>query len=65
MQSFDSLNRKIISNKTKYLLFENKFKKLKAFDLRYFIGKSHFDEDGAQNNSVFQSMLEQFELNSN
>ena len=58
MQSFDSLNRKIISNKTKYLLFENKFKKLKAFDSRYFIGKSHFDEDGAQNNSVFQSMLE-------
>ena len=58
MQSFDSLNRKIISNKTKYLLFENKFKKLKAFDLRYFIGKNHFDEDGAQNNLVFQSMLE-------
>ena len=31
----------------------------------YFIGKSYFDEDDAQNYLVFQSMLEYFMLNSN
>ena len=39
--------------------------KLKTFDLGYFIGKSHFDEDGAQNYLVFQSILKYFMLNSN
>ena len=29
-------------------------KKLKAFDSIYFRGKSHFEEDGAQNYLVFQ-----------
>ena len=42
-----SLNRKISANRTKHLLVENELKKLKTFDLGYFIGKSHFDEDGA------------------
>ena len=32
-----SLNRKIPSNKTKHLLVENELKKLKTFDLSYFI----------------------------
>ena len=41
-----SLNRKITSNKSKHLLVENKLKKLKTFDSSYFIGKSHFEEDG-------------------
>ena len=40
-------------------------KKLKIFDLSYFIGKNHFDENGTQNYLVFQSMLEYFTLNSN
>ena len=40
-------------------------KKLKTFDLGYFIGKSHFDEDGTQNYIVFQSILKYFTLNSN
>ena len=40
-------------------------KKLKAFDLGYFIGKSHFDEDGAQHYLVFQPILMYFTLNSN
>ena len=40
-------------------------KKLKTFDLGYFIGKSHFDEDGAQNCLVFQPILKYFTLNSN
>ena len=60
-----SLNRKITSNKTKHLLIDNELKKLKTFDLSYFIGKSHFDEDGAQNYLVFQPILRYFTLNSN
>ena len=31
-------------------------KKLKTFDLSYFIGKIHFEEDGNQNYLVFQTM---------
>ena len=59
-----SLNRKITSKKTKHLVIENKLRKLKTFDLGYFIEKIHFDEDGAQNYLVFPSMLEYFSLNS-
>ena len=33
------------SNKTKHLLVENLFKKLKTFDLIYFRSKSHFEHD--------------------
>ena len=51
-----SLNRKIISNKTKHLHVENELKKLKTFDSSYFRGKSHFEEDGTQNYLVFQPM---------
>ena len=57
-----SLNRKITQNKTKHLLVENKLNKLKTFDLSYFIGKSHFEEDGTQNYLVFQSMHKYFKL---
>ena len=39
-----NLNRKIISNKTKHVLAENKLKKLQTFDLYYFRGKNHFEE---------------------
>ena len=38
------INRKIMGNKTKHLLVENELKKLKTFDSKYFIGKSHFEE---------------------
>ena len=31
-------------------------KKLKTFDSNYFIGKSHFDEDGTQNYLVFKPL---------
>ena len=60
MTDFDnkliSLNKKINSNKTEHLLVENELKKLQTFDSVYFIGKSHFEKDGAQNYLVSQSM---------
>ena len=34
--------------------------KLKAFDSSYFIGKSHFEEDGTQNYLVFQPIHKYF-----
>ena len=37
-------------------IVENELKKLKTFDSIYLIGKSHFEEDGAQNYLVFQPM---------
>ena len=37
-----SLNKKIDSNKTNYLLVENEIKKLQTFDSSYFKGKNHF-----------------------
>ena len=60
-----SLNRKITSNKTKHLLVENELKKLKAFDLSYFIGKSHFGEDGVLNYLVFQPIIRYFKIITN
>ena len=50
----ESLNRKITVNKSKNLFVKNELKKLKTFDSSYFIGKSHFEEDGTQNYLVFQ-----------
>ena len=46
-------NTKITPNKTKHLFVENELNKLKTFDSSYFIGKSHFDEDGTQSWLVF------------
>ena len=54
------LNRKIAANKTKHLLVENEFKKLRKFDSIYFKGKSHFEEDGTQNYLVFQPIQRYF-----
>ena len=39
--------------------------KLKTFDSNYFIGKSHFNEDGSQNYLVFQSMYRYFKIITN
>ena len=58
-----SLNRKITSNKSKHLLVENEFKKLKTFHSSYFRGKSHFEEDGTQNYLVFQPIIRYFKVN--
>ena len=57
-----SLNGKITSNKSKHLLIESELKKLKTFDSSYFIGKSHFEEDGTQNYLVFQPMYRYFKI---
>ena len=60
-----SLNRKITSNKIKHVLIENGLKKLKTFDSSYFIGKSHFEEDGVQNYLVFQPLNKYFKVITN
>ena len=55
-----SLNRKITLNVSKHLLVKNQLKKPKTFNSSYFIGKSHFEEDGTQNRLVFQRMYRYF-----
>ena len=60
-----ALIKKITSNRTKHLHVKKELKKLKSFDLGYFIGKTHFDEDGAQNYLIFQPILTYFTLKSN
>ena len=57
-----SYNRKITANKSKNLLVENEFKKLKTFDSSYFIGKSHLEEDVTQNYLVFQPISRYFKV---
>ena len=59
-----NLNRKITQNKSKHLLVKNELNKLKTFDSSYFIGKSHFEEDGTQNYLVFQPMYRYFKTSS-
>ena len=49
-----NLNKKVMSNKTQYLLVENKFKNLKPFYLGLFIGQSYFNNDRTQPFSIFQ-----------
>ena len=58
-----SLNRKITKNKTDHLIVKNELNKLKTFDSGYFIGKSHFEEDGTQNYLVFQPIFRYFKIN--
>ena len=60
-----SLNKKITANESKHLVVENELKKLKTFDLGYFIGKSHFEEDGTQNYLVFQPINKYFKVITN
>ena len=50
----------MIGKKSKHLLVENELNKLKTFDSSYFIGKSHFEEDGTQNYLVFQPVYRYF-----
>ena len=60
-----SLNRKITANKSKNLRVENELKKLKTFDVSYFIGKSHFEEDSTQKYLVFQPLNKYFKVIAN
>ena len=60
-----SLNKKLIQklHKAKHLLVENELNKLKkTLDSSYFIGKSHFEEDGTQSYVVFQPMYKYFKV---
>ena len=59
------INRKITENKTEKLLVKNELNKLKTFDLSYFIGKSHFEEDGTQNYLAFQALSKYFKVITN
>ena len=63
--NMSSLNRKITKNKSKHLLIENELNQLKTFDSGYFIGKSHFEEDGTQSYLVIQPMYRYFRLITN
>ena len=60
-----NLNSKITANKSKHLLVENELKELITFDLVYFIGKSHFEEDGTQNYLIFQPLCKYFKVITN
>ena len=59
------LTKKTTQNKTKHFLVENGLNKLKTFDSSYFIGKSHFEEDGTQNYLVFQPLNKYFKVITN
>ena len=54
------ISDRVTKNKTKHLLVENELKKLQKFNAAYFRGKSHLQEDGAQNYSVFQPIYKDF-----
>ena len=58
-----SLNRKITQNKSDHLLVQNELNKLRTFNSSYFIGKSHFEEDGVKNYLVFQPIIRYFKVN--
>ena len=58
-------NRKITKNKSDHLLVKNELNELKTFDFDYFIGKTHFEEDGVQNYLVFQPIYRYFKFIAN
>ena len=55
----------VTSNKSMHLLVENELKKLNTLHSSYFIGKSHFEEDGTQNYLVFQPINRYFKMIAN
>ena len=60
-----NLNSKIAANRTKNDSIDNELKKLKTLDLSYFIGRSHFEEDGTKNYLVFQQINRYFKIITN
>ena len=65
MLNYRLLTEKLIKNRSKHLLVEDELNKLKTFDSDYFIGKSHFGEDGTQNYLVFLPMYRYFKVITN
>ena len=63
MLNSQCLIEKLLQIKQKILLVKNELYKLKTFDSSYFIGKSHFDENGTQNYLVFQPIIRCFKVN--
>ena len=59
------LNNKFPANKTKNESIYNELKRLKTLDSKYFIGKSHFEEDGMQNYLIFQPINRYFKVIAN
>ena len=57
-----NLNKKVNSNKTNHLIVQNEFKKLETFDIVFFRGKSHFEDDGTQNYLIFQTKYRYFKM---
>ena len=59
------LNCQVLTKKSlqiKQTLVENELSKLYTFDSSYFIGESHFDEDGTQEFLVFQPIIRYFKV---
>ena len=55
----------MLSNLNRKIVVENELNKLKTFDSSYFIGKSHFEENGVQNYLVFQLVNKYFKVITN
>ena len=55
----------MLSNLNRKIIVENELNKLKTFDSSYFIGKSHFEENGVQNYLVFQLVNKYFKVITN
>ena len=53
-------NKRINSNKTKYVLIENELKKLQKSDSSYFWGIDYLENDGTQNYLVFNPIYKYF-----
>ena len=63
------LNCRVLTEKlrqiNKKILVENELNKLKRFDSKYFIGKSHFEENRTQDYLVFQPLNKYFKVIAN
>ena len=60
-----SRNRKITSKTRKYLLVKSELNNLETFDLIYFWGQNHFQDDGTQNYLVYQTVSKYFKTVNN
>ena len=60
-----TLNMRVSANIRQILSAEDELKKLQTFDSSYFIGRSHFDEDGTQHYLVSQPIIKYFKVITN